>query len=73
MAKLSAYPSLGYFPQYTPFTLNVSLSLIDKLTNSLSVLNSNGETFEYIQYQVLNEGLKEIQFFLTQPDQNQNY
>jgi hypothetical protein len=70
MAKLSKYPSLGYFPQNTPFTLTVSLTSIDNL---IAVLNSNGETFEYIQYQVLNDGLKEIQFFLTQPDQNQNY
>ena len=68
MAKLSAYPSLGYFPQNTAFTLNVSLSLLDKFTNSLSVLNSNGETFDFIQYQVVNDGLKETQFFINQPD-----
>jgi hypothetical protein len=67
MAKLSAYPSLGYFPQNTAFTLNVSLTQIENL---VGVLNSNGETFDYIQYHLISDGVKETQFFFTQPDQN---
>jgi hypothetical protein len=70
MAKLSDYPTLGFFPQSTSFTLTVSLAKIDNL---ISVLNSNGEIFDYIQYQIIIDGVKETQFLITQPEQNQKY
>ena len=73
MARLSDYPTLGYFPQNTSFTLSVSLALIDIQTNSLIVLDSNGQNLDYIQYRLVNDGVKETQFLITQPEQNQKY